>query len=161
MTFLEAINNTSKAFKDLGFNLKDSKDLGMHKFATFTNELYEVSYSYDRGGIEFVALIKNNERFNIISLINWLSKNPNRYKFPEIGQFTDEVTIGYYSEIFSKDFEVINQFLTTSSDKEIKAFKDKQSFDGAIYWSKVFADKGRPVPDYLRDIIESGENNQN
>ena len=159
MTFLDAINNTSKTLKNLGFNLKDSKDLGMHKYATFTNGLYDVYYSYDRGGIEFVAHLKSDERLEVISLINWLYKNPNRHKFPEIGQFPDEVTIKYYADVFSKDFEVVNQFLTTSSEKEIKAFKDKQSYDGAIYWSKVFTDKGRPIPDSLKEIIERGETN--
>ena len=157
MTFLDAINDTFITLKVLGFNLKDSKDLGMHKYATFTNGLYDVYYSYDRGGIEFVAHTKSDDRLDIISLLNWLYKNPNRFKFPEIGQFTDEVTIKYYADIFSKEFEVINQFLTTSSEKEIKAFKDKQSFDGAKYWSKVFTEKGRPIPDSLREIIERGE----
>ena len=154
MTFLDAINNTSATLKDLGFNLKDSKDLGMHKYATCTNGLYDVYYSYDRGGIEFVAHIKNGDRLDVISLINWLYKNPNKNKFPKIGQFTDEVTIQYFADLFSKEFEVINQFLTTSTEKEIKEFKDKQSFDSAKYWSKVFTDKGRPIPDSLRKIIE-------
>ena len=107
MTFLDAINNTSATLKDLGFNLKDSKDLGMHKYATFTNGLYDVYYSYDRGGIEFVAHIKNGDRLDVISLINWLYKNPNKNKFPKIGQFTDEVTIQYFADLFSKEFEVL------------------------------------------------------
>lgn len=45
MTFLDAINNTSATLKDLGFNLKDSKDLKMH---INIYGLYDVYYSYDR-----------------------------------------------------------------------------------------------------------------
>jgi hypothetical protein len=157
MTFSESISNASITLKGLGFNLRDCKDLGLHKHASFTNGIYDVYFSYTRGSIEFIAHLKNGDRLEVISLINWLYKNPNRHKHPEIGQFADDGIIKFYADIFSKDFELINQFLTISSEKEIKAFKDKQLFDVAKYWSKVFSDKGKPIPDTLREIIERGE----
>jgi hypothetical protein len=157
MKFLDAVNNKREIFKDLGFTLKESNDHGMHKVAKFTNGLYDVYFSYDRGGIEFIAQRNSGQSLDIIALVNWFHKDLNKYKFPEIGQYTDEVTINYYAEIFSREFILLNQFMLNATEKDIIAFNGNQAFEGAKYWSKVYSDKGLPIPDNLKEILERGE----
>jgi hypothetical protein len=154
MTFETSIKRISIHFKKIGFDLVECEDLGMFKSAHFSNIVYALSYLYDRGGIELIAEIRNEKRFNIVRLLNWLYNERDKYKILEIGELDEDKTIKYYGDIFLKEFEFIDHFLTTASDLDIKAFEENQSYEVAEHWRQFFKDKGIPIPEGLKTILD-------
>jgi hypothetical protein len=157
MEFIDAIRNIKTRFEAINFNLDKAEDLGMHKYAMFSNSDYGFDYSYDRGGVELVLRPKGELRLDIVRLVNWLKSDTEKLDYLSLGETSDKEKVDYYGDILISNFELIDAFVNSATAKDYHDFEKHISFEGAKYWSKVFTDKGKPIPDYLKRILKDNE----
>ena len=157
MEFIEAIKNIKARFETIDFKLQKAEDLGMHKYVEFSNGNYGFDYYYDRGGIELILHPKGELRLDIVRFVNWLNPNGRSLDYLSLGQTNDKEKIDYYGDILISNFALIDTFISNATDKDYHDFDKHVSFEGAKYWSKVFTDKGKPIPDSLKQILKDNE----
>lgn len=158
MKFLEAIDGITPFLQSVGFQLEKSEDLGMHKYAKFSKEVYGVDFYYDRGEIELVAILNGQIIRDIVGLANWLNYGLKKYDYPSHNGTSDEEKIIYLSSVLIEEFELINHYLINASNDDLINYKKNQEFEGAQYWKMVFEEKGKPVPDRILEIIKTSPN---
>src|SRR5688572_2611668 len=131
MTWDELIQKVEPIFKTLGFHYFEYDGKGMFAHAAFHKNNYRIVYSNDRGFVDFIAYIngKDNQRFDLIGLINWLHKDQKKYEYLTLGRIDEEESIRYFTEIFVKEFELLDSFFQTATQQDIDSFNLRQEYE--------------------------------
>ena len=155
MNFIETVQHFEKFFREMGFSLTELKDLGMHKAAKFSKEMYDLDFYFDRGGIELVVVKNGIIIRDVVSLANYLNSESDKYSYPSLRGVDEHQKIRKLSQVFFDEYQLIDQFLSVAKPEDISDFEENQKFEAALFWKNRFQEKGKQVPDSLKSILES------
>ncbi len=148
------VDGTTNLLK-FGFRVTESKDAGMHKYASISNDSIAFGFTYDRGHINCNAIIANGKFADIVSLANFKYFDNEMYKpFSKANSIQEREAVEYYSQIIEKELIFFVDFILNSTQESLKEFENWESTKSAEYWINVFKEKGKPIPESLKNKIK-------
>lgn len=114
MSWLKNIEQSQKFLLANSFELYDLKDIGMGKFASFSNKNLTFRFIYDRGPIHCDLRTVFGD-LELIHVANYLSGN-NLYDFPRFyweypHNKAMEEYLRYFDDLIRKQYDALTQFI--------------------------------------------------